>query len=190
MCVPLPGLAPGSVKLHSHSCDSRQKLLLSAEGAELSVQCGAGSGRSLHPHTRNLSPTLAHSFFWWVPGALPDTLTLPQGCRRVDGRGVDELRLIGCEAGPLPRTVHGSGLFTRGETQSLATATVGHDTEVAPVSGTRLLLVCLSSSTGFRPCVSLVHTVVLCLEMGNLPRYPLWRTHASVEECAPVGCRA
>lgn len=53
---------------------------------------------------------------------------------RVDARGLDELRHISAEAGPLSRTVHGSGLFTRGETQTLATATVGHDTEVAPVS--------------------------------------------------------
>lgn len=151
---------------------SRHKLWESAEGAELSVQCSAGTGRSLHPHARNFSPTPTH-FFSGGGLVLPDTFTLPQGCRRVDGRGVDELRPIGCEAGPLPRTVHGSGLFTRGETQSLATATVGHDTEVAPVSGTRVLLVCLSGSTGFRPFVGLTHAVVLCLEMGNLPRYTI-----------------
>lgn len=56
------------------------------------------------------------------------------GCVRVDGRGLSEVRSISCQAGPLARTVHGSGLFSRGETQSLATATVGHDTEVQPVS--------------------------------------------------------
>jgi len=44
--------------------------------------------------------------------------------RRVDGRGLDELRPITCEVGVLPRT-HGSALFTRGETQSLATTTLG-----------------------------------------------------------------
>lgn len=44
--------------------------------------------------------------------------------RRVDGRRMDELRPITCEVGLLPRT-HGSALFTRGETQALAVATLG-----------------------------------------------------------------
>ncbi|MFW6172365.1 MAG: polyribonucleotide nucleotidyltransferase [Elusimicrobiota bacterium] len=44
--------------------------------------------------------------------------------KRVDGRAPDELREINCEAGILPRT-HGSGLFTKGETQSLAVTTLG-----------------------------------------------------------------
>ncbi|MDR3355056.1 MAG: polyribonucleotide nucleotidyltransferase [Synergistaceae bacterium] len=44
--------------------------------------------------------------------------------RRADGRGMDELRPITCEVGVLPRT-HGSALFTRGETQSLAVTTLG-----------------------------------------------------------------
>ncbi|MEZ5400715.1 MAG: polyribonucleotide nucleotidyltransferase [Bryobacteraceae bacterium] len=44
--------------------------------------------------------------------------------RRPDGRAFDELRDISCEVGLLPRT-HGSGLFTRGETQGLVTTTLG-----------------------------------------------------------------
>ncbi|MFH1360721.1 MAG: polyribonucleotide nucleotidyltransferase, partial [Candidatus Omnitrophota bacterium] len=44
--------------------------------------------------------------------------------RRVDGRGFDEVREIACEVNVLPRT-HGSGLFTRGQTQSLAITTLG-----------------------------------------------------------------
>lgn len=43
---------------------------------------------------------------------------------RADGRGPAEIRPITCEVGLLPRT-HGSALFTRGETQSLAVATLG-----------------------------------------------------------------
>jgi polyribonucleotide nucleotidyltransferase len=43
---------------------------------------------------------------------------------RVDGRSMDQLRRIDCELGVLPR-VHGSALFTRGETQSLAVTTLG-----------------------------------------------------------------
>ncbi len=44
--------------------------------------------------------------------------------RRSDGRKSDEIRSISCETGVLERT-HGSALFTRGETQSLAVATLG-----------------------------------------------------------------
>jgi polyribonucleotide nucleotidyltransferase len=43
---------------------------------------------------------------------------------RVDGRAFDEIRPISIDIGFLPRT-HGSALFTRGETQSLATVTLG-----------------------------------------------------------------
>ncbi len=44
--------------------------------------------------------------------------------KRLDGRGVTDIRPISCEVGVLPRT-HGSALFTRGETQSLTTVTLG-----------------------------------------------------------------
>jgi len=44
--------------------------------------------------------------------------------RRIDGRKLDEIRPIDVEHGLLPRT-HGSALFTRGETQSLAICTLG-----------------------------------------------------------------
>lgn len=43
---------------------------------------------------------------------------------RLDGRGMDDIRPITCEVGLLPRT-HGSALFTRGQTQSLGTVTLG-----------------------------------------------------------------
>jgi polyribonucleotide nucleotidyltransferase len=43
---------------------------------------------------------------------------------RLDGRKPDEIRQIFCEIDPLPAT-HGSALFTRGETQSLTTVTLG-----------------------------------------------------------------
>jgi polyribonucleotide nucleotidyltransferase len=44
--------------------------------------------------------------------------------RRIDGRDLETVRPIVCEVGILPRT-HGSALFTRGETQALAVATLG-----------------------------------------------------------------
>ena len=43
---------------------------------------------------------------------------------RLDGRALDEIRPIECELSLLPRA-HGSALFTRGETQSLASLTLG-----------------------------------------------------------------
>jgi polyribonucleotide nucleotidyltransferase len=43
---------------------------------------------------------------------------------RIDGRGLKDIRPITCEVGVLPRT-HGSAIFTRGETQALAVATLG-----------------------------------------------------------------
>ena len=44
--------------------------------------------------------------------------------KRVDGRRMDEIRPLAAEVGVLPRT-HGSGLFTRGQTQVLTVATLG-----------------------------------------------------------------
>jgi polyribonucleotide nucleotidyltransferase len=44
--------------------------------------------------------------------------------KRLDGRGTKDIRPISCEVGVLPRN-HGSSLFTRGETQSLTSLTLG-----------------------------------------------------------------
>ena len=44
--------------------------------------------------------------------------------KRVDGRGIDDIRPLSAEVGILPR-VHGSGMFTRGQTQVLTVATLG-----------------------------------------------------------------
>lgn len=48
---------------------------------------------------------------------------------RMDGRALDEIRPISVEVGLLPRA-HGSGLFTRGETQALTVATLGASSDV------------------------------------------------------------
>lgn len=50
-------------------------------------------------------------------------LILEEG-RRTDGRSFEDIRPITCEVNVMPRT-HGSGLFTRGQTQSLSIATLG-----------------------------------------------------------------
>jgi polyribonucleotide nucleotidyltransferase len=52
-------------------------------------------------------------------------LQILQDGKRVDGRGLDEVRPISAAVGVLPKRVHGSGLFQRGLTQVLSTATLG-----------------------------------------------------------------
>ncbi|MDY2848293.1 MAG: polyribonucleotide nucleotidyltransferase, partial [Oscillospiraceae bacterium] len=54
--------------------------------------------------------------------------------KRVDGRGIDEIRPLAAEAGVLPR-VHGSGLFTRGQTQVLTIATLGPVSDCQKIDG-------------------------------------------------------
>ncbi|SNR88816.1 polyribonucleotide nucleotidyltransferase [Anaerovirgula multivorans] len=54
--------------------------------------------------------------------------------RRPDDRGLEEIRPITCEVGLLPKT-HGSGLFTRGQTQVLNVATLGALGEVQILDG-------------------------------------------------------
>ena len=54
--------------------------------------------------------------------------------KRVDGRGIDEIRPLAAEVGVLPR-VHGSGLFTRGQTQVLTIATLGPVSDAQKLDG-------------------------------------------------------
>lgn len=54
--------------------------------------------------------------------------------KRVDGRGIDEIRPLAAEVGLLPR-VHGSGLFTRGQTQVLTVVTLGPVSEAQRIDG-------------------------------------------------------
>ncbi|MBQ1943321.1 MAG: polyribonucleotide nucleotidyltransferase [Clostridia bacterium] len=53
---------------------------------------------------------------------------------RPDGRGLTDIRTIWCEHGVLPR-VHGTGVFTRGQTQVLTTCTLGMISEVQKLEG-------------------------------------------------------
>jgi polyribonucleotide nucleotidyltransferase len=53
---------------------------------------------------------------------------------RIDGRGLKEVRPISVEVGVLPRT-HGSGLFTRGQTQALTIATLGSMSDQQKLDG-------------------------------------------------------
>ncbi len=54
--------------------------------------------------------------------------------RRSDGRALDEIRPISIEVGMIPRT-HGSALFTRGQTQTLVTTTLGTTSDEQKIDG-------------------------------------------------------
>ena len=54
--------------------------------------------------------------------------------KRPDGRAIDEIRPLSCEVGLLPR-VHGSAVFTRGQTQVMSIATLGMVTEEQKLDG-------------------------------------------------------
>ena len=60
-------------------------------------------------------------------------LILEEG-KRVDGRGIYDIRPLSCEVGLIPR-VHGSGLFSRGRTQVLSIATLGMKSEEQILDG-------------------------------------------------------
>ncbi|HZL41976.1 MAG TPA: polyribonucleotide nucleotidyltransferase [Verrucomicrobiae bacterium] len=61
--------------------------------------------------------------FYYIQKEAVRGLIMNQG-KRLDGRGMDDVRAIHSEVGILPRA-HGSALFSRGETQTLALATLG-----------------------------------------------------------------
>ena len=71
--------------------------------------------------------------FYEIQKKLVRNLILEEG-KRVDGRAFDDIRPISIEVGMLPRT-HGSALFTRGETQCLATVTLGTFEDVQRIDG-------------------------------------------------------
>ncbi|MEN1786075.1 MAG: polyribonucleotide nucleotidyltransferase [Bacteroidota bacterium] len=66
---------------------------------------------------------LIHKYFGKAQKEAVRNLTLEEGLR-LDGRATTDIRPIWCEVDYLP-SVHGSAIFTRGETQALATVTLG-----------------------------------------------------------------
>jgi polyribonucleotide nucleotidyltransferase len=71
----------------------------------------------------NVEEPLLYKAFEGITKELSRKQLLTTG-KRIDGRAPDEIRKITCNVGILPRA-HGSGLFTRGETQALAVTTFG-----------------------------------------------------------------
>ncbi len=71
---------------------------------------------------------LSKSLFSLIQKKTVRQLVLDEGIR-IDGRGLTEIRPISVEVGLVPRA-HGSGLFTRGDTQALTVATLGSSSDV------------------------------------------------------------
>jgi len=71
---------------------------------------------------------VAKSLFSLIQKKTVRRLVLDEGIR-IDGRKLDEIRPISVEVGLIPRA-HGSGLFTRGQTQALTIATLGASSDV------------------------------------------------------------
>jgi polyribonucleotide nucleotidyltransferase len=88
----------------------------------------AGAEQTPEGHT----PGQFHAAFYEMERRAIRDLTL-EG-RRLDGRGPHDLREVSCEVAVLPR-VHGSALFTRGQTQSLATVALGTARDQQRVEG-------------------------------------------------------
>jgi polyribonucleotide nucleotidyltransferase len=78
------------------------------------------------------TPQQVAQAFEWLEESIVRSLIL-EG-KRIDGRGTKDIRQLTCEVGVLPR-VHGSALFTRGETQALVTIVLGTAADEQRVDG-------------------------------------------------------
>jgi polyribonucleotide nucleotidyltransferase len=70
-----------------------------------------------------VTPFAIKQAFYYIQKEAVRELIMTQG-KRLDGRGLNDIRAIGCETSILPRA-HGSAIFSRGETQAIALATLG-----------------------------------------------------------------
>ena len=109
-------LAPSLALLGLKTCN-----LLQLTPAQLMACLTLHSGQTVYCHLSKL--TLALLNMQAVESSVMRHLLLDEGFR-ADGRGKTEVRPIRSRAGLLPST-HGSALFTRGETQAIAVATLG-----------------------------------------------------------------
>ena len=97
-----------------------------ATGVRAAKKDAAESAKLIEAARRNAR--VSKSLFSLVQKKTVRKLVLAEGLR-MDGRATDEIRPISVEVGLLPRA-HGSGLFTRGQTQALSVATLGASSDV------------------------------------------------------------
>jgi polyribonucleotide nucleotidyltransferase len=98
---------------------------------EMAPESGAPQVGNL-PHSGSHTPEQIAQAFEWLEEHIVRSLIL-EG-KRLDGRGAKDIRQLTCEVGVLPR-VHGSALFTRGETQALVTVALGTSADEQRVDG-------------------------------------------------------
>jgi DNA polymerase III epsilon subunit family exonuclease len=100
------------------------------EGIAVSIRANRKEGEDVPAllEVARKQARVSKSLFSLVQKTTVRRMVLDEGIR-MDGRGVDELRAISVEVGVLPRA-HGSGLFTRGQTQALTVATLGPSSDV------------------------------------------------------------
>ncbi len=88
---------------------------------------------SMTPEELSVNDGLINTYFHDVEKEAVRTMMLDTK-KRLDGRGTTDIRSIWSEVGYLPST-HGSAIFTRGETQSLTTVTLGAKTDEQIIDG-------------------------------------------------------
>lgn len=81
----------------------------------------------------NTNSEMIGECFYYLQKLIVRRWLLDEG-KRVDGRGLNEVRPLAAEVGLIPR-VHGSGLFTRGQTQVMTIATLGLVSEAQILDG-------------------------------------------------------
>ncbi|HYM82919.1 MAG TPA: polyribonucleotide nucleotidyltransferase [Candidatus Dormibacteraeota bacterium] len=106
---------------------NRIETLRDGIAASIRARREGGDGDGLLEAARRQA-RVSKSLFGLVHKKTVRQLVLDEGIR-MDGRGVDDIRPISVEVGLLPRA-HGSGLFTRGQTQALTVATLGPSSDV------------------------------------------------------------
>jgi DNA polymerase III epsilon subunit family exonuclease len=105
----------------------RIETLMSEIADSIRANRDGGDAKALLESSRRKA-RVSKSLFGLVHKKTVRRLVLDEGVR-MDGRGVTDIRPISVEVGLVPRA-HGSGLFTRGETQALSIATLGSSSDV------------------------------------------------------------
>ncbi len=106
--------------LMQEACFLKGKMARSKAVKEVKAKVAANHAEQLEDETQK---KLFDALFDDIQYRLLRSSILEKGLR-IDGRGTEDIRPITCEINVLPRP-HGSALFTRGETQSLAVTTLG-----------------------------------------------------------------
>jgi len=109
-----------AIPLMQEACFLKGKMARSSAVKEVKAKVAANHAEQLEDETQK---KLFDALFDDIQYNLLRSSILDKGLR-IDGRGTEDIRPITCEVNVLPRP-HGSALFTRGETQSLAVTTLG-----------------------------------------------------------------